>query len=132
MDKVQELLIKKGHKDLAEEYYEKVARVKSYGTYVLKVDTGKEFKFPTHEKAVAFIRKNKGKYNRIKMEYFPKANKEEQKKTAKDMCPESGCIGKKPNGKWGVVSNKTGDWWPANYDTKEKAESALKAYHVHN
>jgi len=52
-------------------------------------------------------------------------------KEAKDMCPESGCIGKKPNGSWGVMSNKTGKWWPANYKTKKDAEDGLKAYHVH-
>lgn len=45
-------------------------------------------------------------------------------------CPKSGCIKKKPNGKWGVISNKTGKFWNADYDTKHDAEDGLKAYHV--
>lgn len=74
MDKIQKVLIKAGRKDLAQEYYLKVA---------------------------------KGK------------------------CPAKGCIGKKPNGAWGVMSNITGKWWPADYKSKSSAEDALKAYHVH-
>jgi len=46
-------------------------------------------------------------------------------------CPESGCVGKKPNGKWGVMSNKTGKWWPADYDSEKDADDGLKAYHAH-
>ncbi len=34
------------------------------------------------------------------------------------------------NGKWRVVSNRTGKLWPATYATKEDANSALAAYHV--
>jgi len=52
-------------------------------------------------------------------------------KVAKGKCPASGCVGKKPNGKWGVMSNKTGKWWPADYDTEKDAQDGLKAYHVH-
>lgn len=37
-------------------------------------------------------------------------------------------IKKKPNGKWGVVSKKTGKFWTADYDTKELAIGGLKAY----
>lgn len=45
-------------------------------------------------------------------------------------CPKSGCIDKKPNGKWGVISNKTGKFWPQDYDSKGDAEDALQAYHA--
>lgn len=45
-------------------------------------------------------------------------------------CPKSGCIKKKPNGKWGIISAKTGKFWKANYDSKKDAEDGLKAYHV--
>ena len=45
-------------------------------------------------------------------------------------CPKDGCIKRKPNGKWGIISAKTGKFWKANYDTKADAEDGLKAYHV--
>lgn len=45
-------------------------------------------------------------------------------------CPESGCVQKKPNGKWGVISNKTGKFWDADYESEDKAKAALAAYHA--
>ncbi len=45
-----------------------------------------------------------------------------------DKCPESGCVQEKGNGKWGVISGKTGKWWDANYDSKSSAEAGLRAY----
>lgn len=42
---------------------------------------------------------------------------------------KEGVIHKKKNGAWGVVSKKTGYFWKQNYDSKEDAEKALKAYH---
>ena len=50
--------------------------------------------------------------------------------TENSKCPKSGCIKKKPNNKWGVISAKTGKFWNANYKTKGDAEDALKAYHI--
>lgn len=47
-----------------------------------------------------------------------------------DKCPADGCIQKKPNGKWGVISNKTGKFWKANYDSEEDAKKGLEAYHA--
>jgi hypothetical protein len=44
-------------------------------------------------------------------------------------CPKSGCV-KEVDGKWRVVSNKTGKLWLAKYNSKEDAEKALKVYHV--
>lgn len=47
--------------------------------------------------------------------------------------PDGGCVQKKPNGKWGVVSfknKKEGEWWEPDYETEEKAQNALKAYHA--
>ena len=55
----------------------------------------------------------------------------EEDKSGKGKCPDTGCI-KKSGDKWRIISNKTGKMWPQHYDTKEKAENALKAYHVHN
>ena len=52
-------------------------------------------------------------------------------KEGKGACPKSGCITRSGD-KWRIISNKTGKLWPQKYDTKEKAENALKAYHVHN
>ena len=50
-------------------------------------------------------------------------------KSGKGKCPDTGCI-KKSGNKWRIISNKTGKMWPQKYDTKEKAESALDAYHA--
>ena len=41
-----------------------------------------------------------------------------------------GCIEKDSKGKWRVISNKTGKYWPQTYDTEEDAEDALDAYHA--
>lgn len=40
------------------------------------------------------------------------------------------CI-KHIEGKWRIVSAKTGKLWPAKYDSREKALEALKAYQFH-
>lgn len=40
-------------------------------------------------------------------------------------------IKKKPNGKWGIISAKTGKFWDANYDSEEDAKAGLAAYHCH-
>lgn len=45
----------------------------------------------------------------------------------KGKCPEKGCI-KRVQNKWRIISNKTGKLWPQKYESKEKAETALKAY----
>ena len=50
-------------------------------------------------------------------------------KSGKGKCPDTGCV-KKSGDKWRIISNKTGKMWPQKYDTKEKAESALDAYHA--
>jgi len=50
-------------------------------------------------------------------------------KSGEGKCPASGCIEQR-GGKWRIISNKTGKLWPQKYDTKEKAESALDAYHA--
>jgi hypothetical protein len=41
-----------------------------------------------------------------------------------------GVVQKKPNGAWGIISIKAGEWWTPDYDTKDKAEKALQAYHA--
>ena len=45
-----------------------------------------------------------------------------------DKCPESGCVQEKGDGKWGVISGKTGKWWDANYESRSSAEAGLRAY----
>ena len=45
-------------------------------------------------------------------------------------CPKTGCIEKDNSGKWRIISNKTGKYWPAYYRSKESAEAALSAYHA--
>lgn len=44
-------------------------------------------------------------------------------------CPKDGCV-VKHEGKWRVVSNKTGKLWPQTYKTKKDAKDAIAAYHV--
>jgi len=41
---------------------------------------------------------------------------------------ENDLVKKKPNGKWGIISNKTGKFWDADYDTQKDAEDGFKAY----
>jgi len=45
-------------------------------------------------------------------------------------CPKDGCVKKKPNGKWGVISGKTGKFWDADYDSEQDAKDGLQAYFV--
>ena len=54
----------------------------------------------------------------------------DEDKSGKGKCPTSGCIEKDGNGKWRIVSNKTGKYWPQEYKTKKTAESALDGYHA--
>jgi len=43
---------------------------------------------------------------------------------------EEGVVQKKPTGKWGVLSTKTGKFWDADYDSEADAQAGLKAYHA--
>ena len=54
----------------------------------------------------------------------------EEDKSGKGKCPDSGCIEKDAKDNWRIISNKTGKYWPQKYETKEKAEAALDAYHA--
>ena len=49
-------------------------------------------------------------------------------KSGKGKCPDTGCITER-DGKWRIISNKTGKLWPQTYDTKKDAKDALDAYH---
>jgi len=58
---------------------------------------------------------------------------EKREKVSAEMLEKAksdGVIQKKPNGSWGIISIQAGEWWNADYDTKENAENALKAYHA--
>jgi len=46
-----------------------------------------------------------------------------------DKCGKQGCI-RQVDGKWRVMSGKTGKLWPAKYPTKQGAEDALDAWHA--
>lgn len=54
----------------------------------------------------------------------------EAKGNGKGKCPPEGCIKKKPNGEWGIISDKTGEFWPQDYPSREHAVKALEAYQV--
>lgn len=43
---------------------------------------------------------------------------------------EDGVVQKKPNGSWGIISIDAKEWWTPDYETKEKAQNALAAYHA--
>ena len=67
---------------------------------------------------------------------FPKDELQEEKS---GKCPPDGCVQKREKG-WVVISNKTGQCWGRSkqgadadctyYDSREKAEAALDAYHA--
>lgn len=43
---------------------------------------------------------------------------------------EDGVIQKDSDGNWRIISMKSGEYWNAKYSSREKAESALSAYHA--
>jgi hypothetical protein len=42
----------------------------------------------------------------------------------------SGVVQKHPSGDWGIIAKQKKLWWSSTYDTREKAEAALRAYHA--
>ena len=62
-------------------------------------------------------------------EFHRKTDELTEDKSGEGKCPDSGCI-KKSGDDWRIISNKTGKLWPQKYETKEKAEAALDAYHA--
>ena len=70
---------------------------------------------------------------RITQKQLIKIIKEELKnmledKSGKGKCPDSGCITER-DGKWRIISNKTGELWPQTYDSHKDAKAGLDAYH---
>lgn len=56
-----------------------------------------------------------------------------REKVSKELLKEakkSGVIQKDSNGNWRIISIKAGEFWDAKYETREKAEAALAAYHA--
>lgn len=54
-------------------------------------------------------------------------------KVSKELLKEakkSGVIQKDSNGNWRIISIQAGEFWDAKYETREKAEAALAAYHA--
>ena len=52
-------------------------------------------------------------------------SREDMKKAETD-----GVVQKHPSGDWGIISKRKGLWWSTTYDSREKAEAALRAYHA--
>lgn len=80
--------------------------------------------------ALAHIKEIPDYYDLLdKMEKDAKKGKEEPttESIKEGKCPADGCV-KKVDNKWRIISNKTGKLWPQKYESKEKAEKALKAY----
>jgi hypothetical protein len=46
------------------------------------------------------------------------------------LAKDKGVVQLKPNGSWGIISIKAGEWWDANYQSEDSAKAALKAYHA--
>lgn len=56
-----------------------------------------------------------------------------REKVSKELLKEakkSGVIQKDSNGNWRIISIQAGEFWDAKYETREKAEAALAAYHA--
>jgi hypothetical protein len=64
--------------------------------------------------------------------FSKKDNREVVDKETAELGKKEGVVQKKPSGKWGIISYKATPprWWDSDYDTKEDAEDALKAYHA--
>ena len=43
---------------------------------------------------------------------------------------KDGVVQRKPNGMWGIISIKKGEWWDANYKSKSSAEAGLRGYQM--
>lgn len=71
----------------------------------------------------------KSKLGSLIEKYGGKVDEDCKRMIDKGMINE-GVIQKKPNGKWGIMSKKTGKFWPQDYDSEENASDALKAYHA--
>ena len=85
---------------------------------------GKDYTSTTHPGG-------KGEERNPQLDFVEADDALEEDKSGKGKCPDSGCISQRGD-KWRIISNKTGKLWPQHYDTEEKAEAALDAYHVHN
>lgn len=59
---------------------------------------------------------------------YSTGDREKVSKSDLEKAKTDGVIQKKPNGSWGIISIKAGEWWNANYESRESAQSALKAY----
>lgn len=75
------------------------------------------------------------KNNDNKPENNPKKDKlfSGREKVSKENLKEakkSGVIQKDSDGNWRIISLKAGEYWDAKYETREKAEAALAAYHA--
>lgn len=45
---------------------------------------------------------------------------------------KEGVVQKDGKGQWRIISIQKGEYWNAIYESKEKAEAALRAYHSHS
>lgn len=64
------------------------------------------------------------------IQYTKQFSREKVSQSDMNKAENSGVVQKKPNGKWGIISKQKGEWWDADYETEEKANNALKAYHA--
>lgn len=59
------------------------------------------------------------------------SDREKVSKADLEKAKSDGVVQRKPNGSWGIISIQKGEWWNANYESREKAEAALRAYQSH-
>lgn len=58
------------------------------------------------------------------------SDREKVPETIMKKAKESGVIQKDKSGNWRIIAMKKGEFWNAKYETREKAEAALSAYHA--
>lgn len=72
--------------------------------------------------------KNESKLETLKKKVF--SGREKVSKELLKEAKKSGVIQKDSNGNWRIISIQAGEFWDAKYETREKAEAALAAYHA--
>lgn len=80
--------------------------------------------------AFSYAPAEKDKEKESKQEIKTFSGREKVSKELLKEAKKSGVIQKDSNGNWRIISIQAGEFWDAKYETREKAEAALAAYHA--
>ena len=58
------------------------------------------------------------------------SNREKVSSDMLERAKKDGVVQRKPNGMWGIISIKKGEWWDANYKSRSSAEAGLRGYQM--